>query len=353
MLSSLSAGPRVKAPDFNLFQVDMGLTENGEKQWRQVVDLVFAYCRLLNNEATKAENGQSNELQRIWGEMSQLDKMFFNQTSPGGAYVYAPNLADRTVAFGTEAVLSAGSMLAENETTFPLQLVIETVKLLDPKNCIIERCSEAAWEEIDQSDIPHEAGFGKKTEPWYGIEYFTSRIDKNAVKSWKGIASGLENAMDSSDLSLPRPNRYIPRILDIICEESKITGPRIEKPIEPPNLLVDDARGRLFHRLDDRYALPQSSLNFLIRNAAVQNVSTETGWEYDSKSVLFSSVLSGCFSEAMAQETYDADLAGLYWSLSLGPSGIRLSFSGFSDRLPDLALKILSKRTNPCRFRLL
>lgn len=83
----------------------------------------------------------------------------------------------------------------------------------------------------------------------------------------------------------------------------------------------------------------------MVRNAAVQNVRNEDGdkWVYDVENALKSSMLAGIFSEALAQETYDASLAGLYWSLSLTSSGIRVSCSGYSDRLPDLALKVLDE----------
>jgi insulysin len=345
MLSSLSAGARTNSPDFNLFQVDMGLTKKGEKHWKEVVDLVFAYCRLINDEGKKASNGESNELQRIWGETSQLDKMFFHQTSPGGAYSYAPNLAERVVAFGTEACLSAGSMLQESEETFPLEQVNASAKLLNPSNCIVERCSEDAWEEAMEAKVSSEGGYGKKAEPWYGVEYHLSKLDSETVETWAGTGDDAKVNMKTTELSLPKPNSFIPRTLELcpdLSEEAR-QGPRIEKAIDPPNLLVDDNNGRLFHRLDDRYALPQSSLNFLIRNAAVQNIESLDGWQYDSNAALQSSMISGAFSEAMAQETYDADLAGLYWSLSLGPSGIKLSCFGFSDRLPDLALKVLGE----------
>ena len=43
----------------------------------------------------------------------------------------------------------------------------------------------------------------------------------------------------------------------------------------------------------------------------------------------------------MAQETYDAHMAGLGFSLNLGQSGISLSFSGFSDRLSDFAVNVM------------
>ena len=54
-----------------------------------------------------------------------------------------------------------------------------------------------------------------------------------------------------------------------------------------------------------------------------------------------SSLLISVFNDAMAQETYDASLAGLHWSLSITSSGLKLRSFGFSDRLPDLALKVL------------
>jgi insulysin len=342
MLNSLSAGPRTRAPDFTLFQVDLGLTEKGEQHWQEVVDIIFGYCRLLKD---KLENNP-HELARIWGEVSRLDQMFFHQTSPGGVYSYAPNLADRILSYGTEKALSAGRMLDETEDSFPLEKVKDVVKLLTPANAIVERCSETAWEESMNMTINEDHGFGKQTEQWYGIEYHLSKIHEDVISSWNGVRT-MDSEMNASSLTLPRPNRYIPRTLDLcpdLPEEAK-QGPRLDKPIDPPNLLVDDANGRLFHRLDDRYALPQSSLTFLIRNAAIQNVKTTPAavWEYDDKTALLSSMLAGAFGDAMAQENYDAELAGLHWSLNMTPSGIKLSFFGFSDRLPDLALTILSK----------
>ncbi len=331
LLSRLSAGPRTKAPDFTLFQVDMELTAKGEEHWEQVVDIVFSYIRMLQEQSPP-------ELARIWGEMSRLDQLFFHQTSPGSVYNYAPNLADRIVSYGTRKALSAGSMLEESEQSFPLKQVQETIQMLHPGNCIIDRCSELAWEKaiLDAK--------GKQQEPWYGVEYHMSQIKPEVVASWEG-RQAMESFIPTSDLSLPRPNRYLPRTLELssdLSEDAK-HGPRLDKPIDPPSLLIEDGLGRLFHRLDDRYSLPQSSLTLLIRNAAIQHVSSgKSSWDYNDQAALLSSLLSGVFSEAMAQETYDADLAGLNWSLSLGSAGMKLSCFGFSDRLPDLGLTILS-----------
>jgi insulysin len=100
-------------------------------------------------------------------------------------------------------------------------------------------------------------------------------------------------------------------------------------------------RSDTFYHATARYALPKACITFLVRNARVENVKVDGVWTYDTQSAILSSLISGIFSEAMAQETYDASLAGLHWDVSFSSAGIRFYCSGFSDRLPDLCLAIL------------
>jgi insulysin len=352
LVSSLSAGSRVKAPDFALFQIDMGLTEKGEAHWEEVVRIIFAYCRLLQEKAQSESDGTGGSLKRSWKEMCELKRIFFHETSPRGAYGYAPSIGGSVVSYGTEACLSAGSMLSENEDTFPVNEFIEFTNLFVPENCIIERCSEGAYKEMEQKKDADQfrKGFGSKKEKWYGVEYFLTPLENTLVSAWKGVGEASastdskSNSINSKELSLPLPNRYIPRTLELCPElpEEARKGQRIEKPIDPPSLLVDEEDWKLFHRLDDRYALPKSSLHLLIRNMSLHNIKNDSGeWVYDSRSSLLSMLLASIFNEAMAQDTYDASLAGSHWSLSINSSGIKLTCFGFSDRLPDLALKVL------------
>jgi secreted Zn-dependent insulinase-like peptidase len=106
------------------------------------------------------------------------------------------------------------------------------------------------------------------------------------------------------------------------------------------------AVGRLWHRLDDRYALPQSSLVMLFRCPGVESVwnKEETQqWTYDSKASIHSLMLASCFHNALAQETYDADLAGLNWSLSKTSHGLQLSCGGYSNQLSRLGLALMKR----------
>lgn len=361
-ISSLSAGSRVSAPDFTLFQIELTLTVPGERHWKDVVRVLFLHCQLITEVAglveNKSDGDMTRHLSRIWEEKSKLNAMFFEEASPGDVYGFAPSLCNSVVLYGTKNCLAAGSMIHENASTFPHESFFQFAKLLTPSNCIVERCSETAWEEMEElyksKSTTNKSAVIKKTEPWYNVDYFLSHVGDLEAQQWPGemtlSSGGMSLTEAQKQLALPRPNEYIPRSLELCDElpdEAK-QGPRIDKEIVPPNLIVDDEKiGRLWHRLDDRYALPKSSLSFLIRNAATENVMADGVWQYDSVAAVHSSLLDAIFSAALAQETYDASLAGLAWNLSLSMSGIKLHCSGFSDRLPDLALKVLDSFLSP------
>ena len=241
-------------------------------------------------------------------------------------------------------------MLDETPNTLPANRLASYCERITPENCFIERCSEKAWGEMEALyKDEHKKGkgfaFGKQTEQWYGIDYYISPVADKDTGTWKRSSNDL--------LHLPDANLYIPRSLDLCPElpdEAQIQ--RIDKAITPPKLVVNDSIGRLWHRLDDRYALPKSSLTLLIRTPTSEHKPRECNkdgiitWDYDSATAMKSSFLTGIFSDAMAQETYDAHIAGLDWSLSKSSSGFTLSCYGYSDRLSDLALKLLMEFTD-------
>lgn len=363
-ITSLSSGPRISAPDQNLFQITISLTKEGEEHWKDVVKYIFAYGKMLctaAEETLKLSKGGDNDacqskddLYRIWEEVGKLDRMQFHQTSPGSVYSFAQAASQSISKYGTADCLSAGSLLNETRDSLPLSELLAFCQQIVPNNCFIERCSEGAWEEMeglcgDKSTPPSATktgfAFGKQVEKWYGVEYFVSPLDESDVKLWgEGIG-----AKEMNSIHLPAPNRYIPRSLELLTE-AKVQ--RIELPVSPPKLIVNEPSGRLWWKLDDRYALPKAYLTVLIRTRASENKpisdeSDQSSWEYDTKTSLQSELVKSIFADALAIDTYDAYLAGLGWSLSKTSSGFTLSCHGYSDRLPDLALKLLKELTSP------
>jgi secreted Zn-dependent insulinase-like peptidase len=347
--------------------VSIQLTETGEKRWSYVARIVLQYLQVLAHSLDAAVGGSLTELQkwrRMWTEKVQLSNMHFEfQSSPGSVYDYSSSLCHAVQQYGTPNCLSAGSMLDQKEDTdgegLPLQRMQDCVhRLLRSENLVVERSSAAAWEEMvfqeaslqkETSDSTLSQIVERREERWYSVDFFLSTVDpKNEdLDELLGQEQLGSLASTGAPLNLPRPNTYIPQSFELSAdlpeEIRKNAKPRIDREISPPKLLLNHAeRGRLWHRLDDRYALPKAYLTLSLVNAAVQNVRSDDGtWKFSPQASVSSSILSRMFSQAMSQDTYDADLAGLYWGVSLSSSGMRFSYSGFHDRLPDLSLDIL------------
>ena len=334
LITSLSAGSRISDTHQSLFQIEVQLTQRGEDLWQEtVVPVLFHHMGLVREAAKRGELGP------VWDEMKRLGAIMFDYPSSRGvsAYSFAPSLAQSIQRTGTQQCLSAGSLLEDD----PPELLVDFCNRLQPENCFVERLSPQAWQQAEartaQSTQPDE-GFGKRTEPWYDIEYCLETIDRNILETWKNPVG--KHGIDLSELALPQPNQFVPRSMELCAElpEEAKAAPRIQRSIDPPNLLSHDSHGRLWHRLDDRYALPQSQISFLMRT---QYTNHDADQQYSAHHAIHSSLLTAWFTQVMAQTTYDAELARLHWSLAATKQGLKLTCSGFSDRLSDLGLMVL------------
>jgi insulysin len=254
LIDAISVGPKLSDIDQSLLQVTIALTEKGEEQWEDVVSTVFDYCSLLHDTLNEAKNTQGKtevksnqamkQMTRIWDEIQRICSLRFHQTSPGQAYALAPSLAGSVRKNGTTRCMAAGSMINENVDTVPIDNLLDFINRLVPQNCFVEHCSQSAWKK--QQDIEESIEektetsnlFGFHTEKWYGVVYHLSAIDNDFVERWNWKNDQRKNL----HLYLPAQNQYIPTDLSL-CEdlpEDAIKGPRIEKDIDPPNLVVDD-----------------------------------------------------------------------------------------------------------------
>lgn len=104
----------------------------------------------------------------------------------------------------------------------------------------------------------------------------------------------------------------------------------------------------MWHRLDDRYCLPKASLTILFRNTAAQHDwdSNSGEWYFDTLTGIQTSLLGDMFYDALAQRTYDAELAGIRWSFAKTDSGLELKCNGYSQHLTAFASNILEQFFN-------
>lgn len=358
LIDTLSAGPRLADADQSLMQISISLTEKGEDNWEDVVNVIFKYCQLLHELAQSAKDGDQDQLEtfrRIWDEICTLRELSFHQSSPSQAYSFSRALANNVRKIGTEHCISRGSLLNESKESLPLDSFLEFMKQIKPSKCIIEHCSKSAWKKIEETDksntdpsSQNDNMFGFQDEKWYGVNYHLTPVIKDTVDSWDRNVSSEEGCItvNKFKLYLPQVNNHISRDLSLCSDLPEDAKAQICKEMEPPNLLVQNGFGRLWHRLDDRYCLPKSVISILIRNPEIEHTFAQNEWTYDTKSSLQSTILINVFTDALAQQFYDAELAGLRWNMRKTSSGLILSFSGYSSannkNLIDFALNIIN-----------
>ena len=165
------------------------------------------------------------------------------------------NIAGSVRQNGTKRSLSIGSLLSERDDgslSLPLDQIYDFVKQLTPQNCLIEHCSQSAWERRRKNSFTEDSEkeqylFGLKKEKWYGVDYYLTSIDQNTVQEWNHVPKS------QKPLHLPKENQYIPTDLSLCSElpEEATKHPRIDKEIEPPNLLINDKEFGKFDFCED------------------------------------------------------------------------------------------------------
>ncbi|KAJ2396793.1 metalloprotease, partial [Coemansia sp. RSA 2559] len=105
----------------------------------------------------------------------------------------------------------------------------------------------------------------------------------------------------------------------------------LAEPAKSPTLLKLKQGLELWHKQDDRFFLPRGDLRILIE--------TPRAYESPLNSIL-SQLFVMIFKDSMAETTYDAQVAGLWFDVRECNEGMFVHIEGFNDRLPRL-LKIL------------
>ncbi len=139
----------------------------------------------------------------------------------------------------------------------------------------------------------------------------------------------MESSLCSSNISFPSPNRFIPETLSI-----KTTAQENPKPLPIPTTIVDNDKARIFAAVDDRFLVPEISWIFTFRSPLIARDTPQ--------SKVLSDLFCHAINERLNAKSYDAQLAGLHYTLNSTRNGINLSISGFSEKAPILLKEIVS-----------
>ena len=324
--------------DMAMLSVVVNLTPLGEEKLSLVLQRIFEYV------ATIAAGIGGAEAEASWAELAHTCTLNFRYAERGDATAEATSWAKRMHHYGGELVLSGGRVLG----SFPAARVAACLETMTPDHFILIRESKsldqlaASVDDDDESDSvsvvapppPLPPGAQRLVETYYGVNYERRPIDP-ALRTLLAASRRGERvpAADGSappSLHLPEPNCFLADDFGMLAG-----GGRGESAPPPPEKLPPPSHGgRLvhWHATETSFARPKAHVVLLMACDA-------TALKQSSLMQLWVQILD----QRLAVSLYPAHLAGLRWSISLRDSGIVLSVSGFSQKLPTLVATLVEQ----------
>lgn len=222
--------------------------------------------------------------------------------------------------YAPEWVLSGSELIRDNEP----QIIQQFINELQVDTWVGRIVTQ------DLTVVP--GGAFTQTERWYGTQYHVSPVSPALLDR---LRNGLEL---HPELHMPLPNEYLPKNF----EAHKVGTPN---PLTHPTLIKHTPLTRLWHKKDDIFWIPKVNIHFrFTAPLATANPSNLV------KSMLYVALVK----DALNEETYAAQMAGLNYTLDSSINGIQLTIRGYNDKAHLLLERIIHTMRNlqvePDRF---
>jgi len=338
-VNGLSAGMEADLSDFYTFEVACQLTSKGLNAMDEIVETIFSYIRMLKED---------NIPKYVFDEVLQLNELEWRFLTKGAAGPYVQSLVKgmqdypqnlyiagprrMALRYSDSKLLSSAKPRSKFEMDKQYEDTVQSTAKLVSKLSVDNAMVTVMSKTFD--------GRTNKSEKWYGTKYSVKPLSASTLNQWTNSPRAYNFGM-----SYPRPNPFIPseeglRVKKPVKDAEKMEVVSFEermKPITPPEIIRDDGdegRWTVYYKQDDRFGQPKAVAIFQLLTKEV----------YDSPiSACLSKLYQVAANDRLVEYTYDANLAGLSFSVEVLPRGIRLLFSGYNDKLLDFATYVSAK----------
>ncbi|XP_013403642.1 insulin-degrading enzyme [Lingula anatina] len=306
-VNTLVGGQSGGAKGFMFFHVSVDLTEEGIEHVDDIITLVFQYIKMLKREGPQ---------EWIFKELQDLSHMQFRFKDKERPQGYACQVASVLHEYPLEEALSHGYHL----TDYRPDLISLVLDMLTPEKIRVGVVGKQF------------EGIAEQKEKWYGTAYCVEKIPGELIQMW-------ENVDYHENLKLPQKNQFIATDFNIVPREKEATS--------SPQVIVETPLSRLWFKQDDTFLLPKAYYAFELNSPLAYMDPLHTN---------LNAMFCDLFRDALNEYAYDAELAGLGYSLLGTVYGIYLGIRGYSDKQPILLKKVMEKMTtfkpDPKRFEI-
>ncbi|CAI5945149.1 unnamed protein product [Closterium sp. NIES-64] len=341
--TALGAGRSHSSKHYAFFAVNIDLTDLGHEHAMEVAELVFRYIGLI-------QSGQGIQ-QWIFDELAAVCATKFHFQDKQQPFFYTSAIAAGMQLYPREDWLAGASLPRD----FDPAALADLAKALTPDNVQVFWLSKRFEAEATEE------------ERWYKTKHSAQSIPDDLLQRWRdavtaapdagpspvattplvpsaaadaagesvaaaaaaaadGAGSAAGDGVSSSELHLPAPNEFVPTDLDVLTPPTgKVSSPTV---IHATPML------RLWHKPDTLFGLPKAVL-------FMQLASPEA---YTSpRSALLTRLFASLLQDALNAYAYDAEIAGLNYSIVPSVHGIQISAWGYSHKLLVLVSKIIDR----------
>lgn len=299
--NGLSAGAYPIGPGSQgLFTCEMRLTEDGLKNYQEIIKVFFQYISLLQ---------QTPPQQWIYDEQKNLAEVEFRfrQKTPASKFTSKISAVMQRP-LPREWLLSGSSITRK----FDPEAIQHCLSYLRPDNfrmSVVSQTFPGAWDQ---------------KEKWYGTEYSYSKIPSEFIAEINAAATSHVGER-LSELHLPHKNEFIPQNLHVEKKD-------VKEPARYPRLIRNDDLMRAWYKKDDQFWVPKANVYILLKHPVVGATASNM-----LKAILYAELVR----DALEEYAYDAELAGLMFSVGGSYDGIEIQVSGYNDKLSVLLEKVL------------
>ncbi|KAI0353367.1 LuxS/MPP-like metallohydrolase [Trametes cingulata] len=301
-LLDLSAGPTGTSRSVQFFKIQGRLTLEGYLHYRDVLHAIFAYISLLRTSPMPLYH---------FTEVSTMAETRFRFKEKAQPHRYASTLAHALAEpYPPEWLLSGDHIYRAWDESLVRQLL----------DSFVQARSRVTLEAKTHLDEVVGKGVQWETERWYGTQYMVKRYDEAFLQK-------LEQPDLIQELHLPAPNPFIPEDLTVHRSENS-------EPAKYPLLIKRSELSQLWHKKDDQFWVPKAHVRIDIKSPLAYTT---------PRHAMLSRLFVDVVQDALAEVTYDADLAGLSYSVTNQIEGLTVSVGGYNDKLHVLLRTVLEK----------
>ncbi len=291
----LTAGAGINGYNFKDFNISIRLTESGEQHIDDIIDIIFAYLALLKQQPLPGHYYQEKKA------LAQLSFQYHEKMKP----------------------LDSVCQLVINMQHYPPEDYIFGDYAMDGcQHSIIEKLLAKFTPDNMRYVVISQDVETDKVSRWYQVPYQVTAIASEKIKRWQTI-----NKVPS--LALPPVNEFI-------VAKPEVYSANIDSSDQEllPQSITQNSGFTLWFKQDISFKIPKGYIYIGIDSPETLK---------SSRHIAMTRLFVDLYTDAVIEQHYDAELAGIHYHLYAHQGGLTLQLSGVSTKQEMLLSQLLTE----------